>query len=212
MLKLWLLRSHGRLGGAYVGSWAFFFWSGGGDLKHEQHKNVIPVVALKAVLQLIVKHTHTNPNTHTHTHKTSTGKTAPFYHHYTARVPRSLWSRVLPPVLHLTVCWAARRCVASAALRDQTAQLTHGQLSWLPPLISHLRRGKVKTREGDGKREMEGGKKKTQGWRCVYRRMADVKALFSPFLREADMCTIFEKVNNGSHFFFILWIFTLSKL
>lgn len=48
---------------------------------------------------------------------------------------------------------------------------------------------------------MEGGKKKTQGWRCVYRRMADVKALFSPFLREADMCTIFEKVNNGSHFF-----------
>lgn len=125
-------------------------------------------------------------NTHTHPHvKPSTGKTAPFYHHYTARVPRSLWSHVLPPVLHLTVCWAARRCVASAALRDQTAQLTHGQLSWLPPLISRLRRGKVKTREGDGNRDMEGG------WWCVYRRMADVKALFFPFHREADMCTFF---------------------
>lgn len=66
------------------------------------NKNVIPVAALKAVLQLIVKHTY--KHTKTHTSITSTGKTAPFYHHYTARVPRSLWSRVLPPVLHLTVC------------------------------------------------------------------------------------------------------------
>lgn len=53
----------------------------------------------------------------------------------------------------------------------------------------------------EGERE-----KKKQSWWCVYRRMADVKALFSLFRREADMCTIFEKVNNGSntlHFFMV---------
>lgn len=111
------------------------------------------------------------------------------------RSPCSLWNRVLPPVLHLTVCWAARRCVASAALRDQTTQLTHGQLSRLPPLISHLRWGKVKTREGarrsDGTKEK--GRKRGKAGVCIYRRMADVKVLYphssgkltcAPFLKK----------------------------
>lgn len=117
-------------------------------------------------------------HTHRHTHTQTQVKVLHFTIITQHRSPCSLWSRVLPPVLHLTVCWAARRCVASAALRDQTTQLTHGQLSWLPPLISHLRRGKVKTIEGAGRKDgmKKMGRKKHKASVCIYRRMADVKA------------------------------------
>ena len=185
-----------------------FFWR---RLKTRTTQKCNPSCSCVAADSLSHTHAHTHTHTHKYTHKhiskTSTGKTAPFYHHYTARVPRSLWSRVLPPVLHLTVCWAARRCVASVALRDQTAQLTHGQLSWLPPLISHLRRGKVKTKEGDGERAMEGGregKKETRLVVCLSKN-GRCKSPFLPFPQGSWHVHHFWKVNNGSHTFLFLF-------
>lgn len=147
-------------------------------------------------------------NTQTHTYTQAKAKVLHFTIITQHRSPCSLWSCVLPPVLHLTVCWAARRCVASAALRDQTTQLTHGQLSRLPPLISHLRRGKVKTREGarrsDGTKEM--GRKRRKAGVCIYRRMADVKVLYPHSSGKLTCAQFLRKVNNSSHSLHFIWL------